>query len=81
MNCLTLKPNQSFFVYCIQSKERFFLENKLFKENSVEDWTKIQKEGFLTVLALSVLENKTNATSHPNIGSLKTAIEVEWNSK
>ena len=25
------------------------------------------------------LENKTNATSHPNIGSLKTAIEEEWN--
>ena len=26
-----------------------------------------------------VLENKTNATSHPNIGSLKTAFEEEWN--
>ena len=26
-----------------------------------------------------VLENKTNATSHSNIGSLKTAIEEEWN--
>ena len=26
-----------------------------------------------------VWENKTNATSHQNIGSLKTAIEVEWN--
>ena len=26
-----------------------------------------------------ILENKTNATSHPNIGSLKTAIEEEWN--
>ena len=25
-----------------------------------------------------VLENKTNATSHPNIGSLKTAFEEEW---
>ena len=25
------------------------------------------------------LENKTNVTSHPNIGSLKTAIEEEWN--
>ena len=24
------------------------------------------------------LENKTNATSHPNIGALKTAIEEEW---
>ena len=27
----------------------------------------------------SILENKTNTTSHPNIGSLKTAIEEEWN--
>ena len=26
-----------------------------------------------------VLENKTNATSHPNIGLLKTAIEKELN--
>ena len=26
-----------------------------------------------------VLENKTNVTSHPNIGLLKTAIEVELN--
>ena len=25
-----------------------------------------------------VLENKTNTTSHPNIVSLKTAIEEEW---
>ena len=26
-----------------------------------------------------ILENKTNAFSHPIIGSLKTAIEEEWN--
>ena len=26
-----------------------------------------------------VLENKTNATSHPNIDSLKIAIEEKWN--
>ena len=26
-----------------------------------------------------VLENKTNATSHPNIGLLKISIEEEWN--
>ena len=25
------------------------------------------------------LENKTNATSHQNIGSLKTSIDEEWN--
>ena len=26
-----------------------------------------------------VLENKTNSTSYPNIGLLKTVIEEEWN--
>ncbi len=26
-----------------------------------------------------ILKKKTNATSHPNIGSLKIAIEEEWN--
>ena len=26
-----------------------------------------------------ILENKTNATSYPYIGLLKTAIEEEWN--
>ena len=26
-----------------------------------------------------VLENKTNATSHPNIGSLMTVTEEQWN--
>ena len=26
-----------------------------------------------------ILDNETNATSHPNIGPLKTAIEEEWN--
>ena len=33
----------------------------------------------LDYVLLGVLENKTNATSHPNIGSLKTAIEEECN--
>ena len=27
----------------------------------------------------AVLENKTTAISHENIGSLKTAVEEEWN--
>ncbi len=26
-----------------------------------------------------ILENKMNATSHQNVGSLKTDIEEEWN--
>ena len=33
----------------------------------------------LDLAILGVLENKTSATSPPNIGSLKTAIEEEWN--
>ena len=33
----------------------------------------------LITLYGGVLENKTNATSHLNIGSFKTAIEEEWN--
>ena len=32
----------------------------------------------LLTLYGSVLENKTNATFHPNIVSLKTTIEGEW---
>ena len=32
----------------------------------------------LVYVIWAVLENKTNATSHPNISSLKTAIEEEW---
>ena len=33
----------------------------------------------LDYFILGVLENKTNETSHSNTGSLKTAIEEEWN--
>ena len=33
----------------------------------------------LNYAILGVFENKTNATSHPNIGLLKTAIEEKWN--
>ena len=33
----------------------------------------------LVYIIQAILAKKTNATSHPNIGSLKTAIEEEWN--
>ena len=33
----------------------------------------------LNLLDYLLLENKTNATSHPNIASFKTASEEEWN--
>ena len=32
----------------------------------------------LNYVIWGVLENKTNATSHPNIGSLKTSIKEDW---
>ena len=38
------------------------------------------KQDFNFLYAIwGVLENKTNLTSHPNISSLKTATEKEWN--
>ena len=47
-------------------------------------WTEIKQDFCpdldpLDYVTWDILENKTNATSHPNIGSLKTAIEKEWN--
>ena len=36
MICLTPKPSESFFVYCMKSKD-FFFQNELFKEK--EKWT------------------------------------------
>ena len=122
--CLT--PNQAkvFFVYHIQSKEKTFTEEKIFKEKG--EWNgrvNRKKKGFLTAVGraikknpktpkiknanelkvlektlkaaikqdfspdrnpldyviLDVLGNKTNTTSHQNVGSLDTAIEEEWN--
>ena len=43
------------------------------KENSSPDLNPLDYSQW------SVLENKTNATSHSNIGSLKTATDNEWN--
>ena len=40
MICLTLKPIKSFFVYCIQKKEKSFTKNKLFKEKGIEGLNK-----------------------------------------
>ena len=41
MICLKPKPSQSFFVYHIRSKEKFFTEKELFKEE--EEWKIKQK--------------------------------------
>ena len=38
-----------------------------------------QDHNLLDYALWGILENKTNATSHPNIGSLTTAFEEVWN--
>ena len=44
----------------------------------VSSWTESNPDFKLHDYTMrGVLKNKTNATSHPNIGSLKTAIEQE----
>ena len=40
---------------------------------------KIKPNQTLDYTIWGILENKTNATSHANIGLLKTAMEDEWN--
>ena len=40
---------------------------------------KISDHNPLDYTIWGILETATNSTSHPNIGSLKTAIEEEWN--
>ena len=42
MICLMTKPSQSFFVYCIQSKENLFYKKELFKEKG--EWSIEQKK-------------------------------------
>ena len=42
-------------------------------------WWAIKPNQTLDYTIWGILENKTNATFHPNIGSLKTVIEEEWN--
>ena len=63
MICLTLKPSQ-----------------KIFKIIGVSLWAPSSRNfSLLDYIIWGILENKTNATPHSNISSLKTAIEDEWN--
>ena len=64
MNYLTLKPSQ----------KKKFQNNKsfLWPPSSVDHKP-------LDNAIWGILENKKNATSHPNICSLKTAMEEKWN--
>ena len=54
------------------------------KVHQITVWTAIKQDlspdlNPLDYATQGVLENKTNATSDPNIGSLKIAVEEEWN--
>ena len=67
MICLMLKPIQSFFVYCIQSKEIFFIEKELFNEKGSEGLNEKQKERFLTSLTMAIKKDpKTLIRKHAN---------------
>ena len=55
-------------------------EPKSFRNIWVSSWPPSSPDRKPLDYALwGVLEKKTNATSHPNIGSFKNAIEQEWN--
>ena len=63
MICLTLKPSQN-----------------ISEIIGVSLWLPSSPDlNLLDYTIWGVLENKTKATSHPNIGSFKTVIEEEWN--
>ena len=56
------KLRQSFFVYPIQSKEKFFAEKELFKEKG--KWRieqKNEKKVFLTALAIAIKKDPTTS--------------------
>ena len=46
MICLTPKPNQSLFVYCIQSKENFLLKRSFLRKSGSRGLKKIEKKAF-----------------------------------
>ena len=69
MICLTPKPNQSFFVYRIQSKANFFLtEKELFKKNWEWRIEQKRKEGyFLNAFATAIKKDpSTSIRKHVN---------------
>ena len=68
MICLTPKPNQKYSEIIGVSIKKL----QLMPEHPSSPDSKS-----LDYAIWGVLENKPNATSHPNIGSLKTAIEEE----
>ena len=43
---MILKPSQSFFVYCIQNKEKILQKKGFLRKRGVEDWTNKEKKAF-----------------------------------
>ena len=61
-----------------QEKKRRNQTKRISKINGDSLWPPLRPDhNRLDYAIWGVLENKTNATPHRNIGSLKTAIEVE----
>ena len=52
---------------------------KIYKIMGISLWLWTSQDFNLFDYAVSGVLEKTNATSHPNIGLFKTAIEEEWN--
>ena len=80
MICLTPKPSQSFFIYRIQTKEKFFLfffflqKNSFSKKRGMEDWTNNEKKFFLTALVTAIKDLKISIRRHAE-STLRIAIK------
>ena len=48
------------------------------KDSKIKQDFQLRPNPFLGYTIWDVLENKTNATSHPNIGSFETIIKEKW---
>ena len=77
---MSKKRNDKESIICLTSKLSPLPAKKTFEIIGVSLWPPSSPECRPLDYAIwGVLENKTNATFHPNIGSLKTAFEEEWN--
>ena len=59
MICLTPKPGQSFFIYRIQSKEKYLQKKGFLRKRESEELCKKWKEGFSTALASAIKKYHT----------------------
>ena len=83
MMCLTSKPSQSFFVYCIQSKKNFCRKRAFYGKGREKHWTKYKKEGFLISLARAIKMNPTIRKHSKELNvhekTVRTAIKQDSN--